>query len=140
MAYIIGMLSVILYAVLDPIAKKLGVEGIKPFQFIAITMTMLAAMSFIAMFVTHEPFVMGEYNAAKIGSLVLYSVINFLGFITLLKSIAIIPIVDMELMRIAAPIFAGLLAFFLLKEPIEPKQLVGLAIMGAGLYVALKPA
>lgn len=49
-----------------------------------------------------------------------------------------LPIWQQSMFSLLTPVFAGIFAYFLLGEPISIKLFIGLAVMGIGLFIAVK--
>jgi len=135
--YFIGIFSVFCYAGLSALSKKV-LSGIPVFAYISITMIILALFSGVASVFYEKDFSLVKLTMPTWGGMALASMINFIGFAAYLYAIERMPITHYQLMYILSPVIGGIVAYLLLNEPFKPQALVGLALMAAGLFVAIR--
>lgn len=135
----IGMLtfSTFLVAALTPIYKKANL-GIPPFFLMSVTMLSMFLLAIIAYIFFEKGFEVQSLTLKQWGALAGIGLIEFLAFWTWLLAIKDLSSIQIQMFMVLAPIFAAIAAYFLLGEKVEPKAVLGLVIMGAGLYVAIK--
>lgn len=138
MPYLIAFLAVSCYALLGPIAKKVGMD-LPPFTFIATSSIILAVpAAFIGYFFERDKILSSEINIHW-NWLIAFSLINLVGYVLYLLAIRRLPIAQYDMFGIMMPIIGGLFAVFLLKEPFHARYLASLLFMAVGLYIAVGP-
>jgi|GEM_PF-1606927 len=137
--YVIAFFAVCSYASLAPLAKKIIGEGITGFQLIVLNSVFLGVLGLIAILFTDR-----DFSAFKnmtpdlwLWSL-LWACLNFLGFALYLYAIDRMPVVNYQIMFLTMPIIGSTLAYFLLSETINLKQIIGGIIVAVGVYIAIK--
>lgn len=134
--YLIGFAAIICYALLSPIVRKLSLGTVPPFAF------MMIANGFLFLFAVIGYWMMERGSVAAMQPITWiwmfgFALLNFLGYYLYIKALSGMPVTSYQLMALATPIIGGLFAWYLLKEPITVKMLVGFAIMCAGFYIAI---
>lgn len=137
--YLVGLAAVSFYALLSPLGKKLmQIDGLPSFALIAITMGTLSLMALIASLCFEKNFHFKSLTGTQLSWIGLFSVINFIAFSLYLFVLRHIPVFEYQLLAMATPILAGILAYVLLKEPLYARYFIGLPIMAAGFLIAVK--
>ncbi len=135
--YLVGLVAVTCYAALTPLAKKLQLD-IPPFAFMGITMGFLCAISLCISFGIEKDFSFLKLNIKTWAGLLGFSIVNLIGFAAYLTAIEKFPATQYQLLYLASPIVAGVLAYILLREPFRLQYLYGLVFIAAGLFIALR--
>lgn len=135
--YITAFFAVIAYAALPVITKKMHLV-IPPYAYIAVTMFFLYGLAAMASFIFEKDFSLTFIKPVDWSWLAVFALINCAGFALMIITVAKIPVAEYQLIYLLAPIVTGLLAFLILKEPFSWRYVLGLSIMAAGLYIALK--
>ena len=135
--YLVGIFSVFCYAGLSALSKKV-LSGIPLFAYISVTMILLGLFSGAASVFYEKDFSLAKLTVPVWGGMLLASTINFIAIAAYLYAIERMPITHYQLMYILSPVIGGIVAYFLLNEPFKPQALVGLLLMGAGLFVAVR--
>lgn len=138
MEYIIALFAISGFALLAPLAKKLG-DTIPPFAFMSMTMFFLFIFSGVLAFIFEREKFSFSLEKNHWISLLLFSLVNLTAFASALWVISRIPIAQYQIIGVLTPVAGGLFAIFLLKEPFHIRYLISLAIITVGLYVALAP-
>lgn len=134
----IMLAAMVFYAALNPLAKKANAE-IQPFTIMAITMFVLFVLSLIGSIVFEHLFsIKPAVLKTHLTPLILFGVLNFFGFWLVILGFKYFPIWQQQMFFLLTPIIAGIIAYFLIGEAMSPKLLLGLAIMGVGLYIGLR--
>ncbi len=136
--YFLAFLAVSCYALLAPIAKKVGLH-LPPFTFIAISSGIIALGSGIIGFFLERDKVSAAMHDINWGWLFIFSAINMVGYVFYLMAIRKIPIAQYEMFGILMPIIGGLFALILLKEPFHLRYILALAFMAVGIAIAVGP-
>jgi len=137
--YIIGFLAMCCYASLAPIAKKLTNDGLTSFYLIFLNSAFLFVFSTIALLYNNGNFeVLKKISLPTWGYITLWAFINFIGFALYIWAIGKIPVASYQIMYLATPIVGAILAYFLLSETIQTKQIVGGLIVAFGVYIAIR--
>ena len=138
-AYLGLFISVVLYATLGPMAKKIGLS-MSPFSVVAWTSLVMAILAAFFSFVFERtgPDLTIKQPTLLLG-IILYSLVNCVASLIYYAAIRHVPIVHYDVMALITPIVGGLLAVWLLGEPFHARYLVGLAIVSIGIFVAIKP-
>lgn len=131
------LISTSLFALLTPLFKKIH-SDIPAFLIMAITMCILFLCSIFAHIFFEKNFDFQALHTNQWLLLISIGIINFFGFWFWLIAMKHLPAIEVEMFVILSPIFVGIFAFFLLKEPIHAKHFLGLFIMAMGLFVALR--
>jgi drug/metabolite transporter (DMT)-like permease len=138
-AYIIAFLAMTSYASLGAMAKKISAEGISGYQLIFLNSILLGVFGLIAILLTDRDFaVYKNLQASTWGWIILWAGMNFLGFVLYLYAIQRIPVTEYQIMYLASPIIAAILAFVILSEPFQLKHLIGGIIVAVGVYIAIR--
>lgn len=140
MAYALAFMAMILYATLTPMAKKLGLEGVPPFLFIAIANVFLFILGCIGYYFferTGQVFVLKQDHVVF---LFVFAAINFVAYALFLYALRDVSVASYQLIELLTPVIGAIVAFYLLNESVQPKQIIGFLIMGVGLFIALRPA
>ena len=137
--YIIAFLAMCSYASLPPIAKKIASSGFEGFSLIFVNSIFLLFFSFIAILCSGQNFdVLKKISLSTWGWVALWAFINFVGFAFYIWAINKIPVVNYQIMYLASPLIAALIAFFLLNEGLELKQLLGGLLVAAGIFITIR--
>jgi drug/metabolite transporter (DMT)-like permease len=136
--YIVAFCAVSCYAMLGPLAKKIGAT-LPPFTFLTICSLLLILMGALPAYFLEKEKVVAEFQNIKWGWLAALAVVNFVGYMGWLYAVNRIPIAQYQMFGVMSPVIGGLLAYFLLKENFEPRYLLALAFMAVGLFIAIKP-
>ena len=136
--YIAAFMAMFCYALLPVLAKKMH-ASVPPFSLIAVTMFVLMLCSLVASYVTERSFKISSLGLSDFLSLVLFGLINFVGFGAYLFSISKIPVVEYQMIGVLIPLVGGVLAVFLLNEPFLWRYGVGFVFVAVGLYLTLGP-
>lgn len=136
--YAIALLSTSAYAILYPMFKK-GSEKIPPFTSMAISMFFLFVASLL-LSIIFEHGLQFKFLSSKTGVqfLVLAGLINVIAFWLELVGFKYLAVWQLTLFTLLTPIIAGITAYFLLGEHVHPELFIGLAVMGIGMFIALK--
>ncbi|MGH7245970.1 MAG: EamA family transporter [Candidatus Levyibacteriota bacterium] len=131
-------ISTIFYASLYPLLKKAN-EKIPPFTVMAISMFVLFILSLLASIFFEKGFHLKASSVKdSILILVLVGVLNFIGFWLLIQGYKFMPIWQQTMFTILTPVISGIFAYFILGENLTLNLFIGLAIMGIGLFVAIR--
>lgn len=136
--YLVALFAVSSYALLGPIAKKLG-TSLPPFAFIASSSLLVFLFSAAISLLTERAVLFETFRRIEWKWLLLFSAINIIGYVGYLWSISRIPVVHYEMFTVICPILAGLFATYLLGEAFHMRYLVGLVFVSIGLFIAIKP-
>ena len=136
--YFVAFGAVACYALLGPIAKKVGAK-LPPFGFIALSSFLLTLVSTLIASVYEREAMIATWAKIEWRWFLFFSLLSFLGYIGYLWAIARMPIAHYEMFAIICPIIGGLMAVAMLGEPFHLRYLIGLAFMAIGLFIALKP-
>lgn len=136
--YFVAFLAVACYAMMGPIAKKVSGD-IQPFTFIALaSLSLTACAALIAFFYER-----GDFTASlakiNIGWLAVYVICNFVSYAGYLWAITRIPVAQFEMFGIFVPVIGGFFAWWILKEPFHARYFLALALMAAGILIAVAP-
>ncbi len=134
----IAIIAIFCYAFLGPLAKKVGLT-IPPFTFVAISTFMLTALAIVVAVIFERDQIVGAISQVSWGWMIAFTAINLAGYALYLVAMSRMPVAQYEMFGILMPIFGGVIAYFLLKEPIHPRYLLALAFMAVGLYIAVAP-
>jgi len=135
--YVFVISSVLLYAVLSPILKKVSGD-VSPWTTIAIAMTVLTVIAYIMSFLTEDlkQFVWKD-NKLNIMYLVLVGGINALAFYLGVRAYGYMPLWQQSMFGLLGPVITGIFAFYILGEPMSWKLFIGLAIVSIGLFIGV---
>jgi drug/metabolite transporter (DMT)-like permease len=136
--YLIAVFSVCCYALLSPMAKKIGVE-LPPFTLIACSSIILGTCAAITAFFREREQVIAVASKVEWGWLVIFSLTNLVGYVTYLWALNKIPVAHYQMLNIISPVIGGLLAFVMLRESFPLRYFPALLLMLVGLAIALKP-
>lgn len=130
--------STLVYALLTPLFKKANLK-IQPFTVIAISMFFLFISSLILSFIFEKglSFKLGN-NKNEVLILVAAGLLNTFGFWLAILAFKYMPIWQQTMFTLLVPPLAGIIAYFLLGEALTTRLFIGLAIMGVGLFVAVR--
>jgi drug/metabolite transporter (DMT)-like permease len=135
--YGIAFLAVTGYAALTVLARKAMLSSTPPFAFIAITMAVLCVLATAASLGFEKKFSLTELRWAEWRWFLLFGMVNFAAFTFFLMAMKTLPSAHYQLLFAITPVITAALAFLMLGETVQPKFFIGLALVGAGLYVAL---
>jgi drug/metabolite transporter (DMT)-like permease len=136
--YIIVFCAASCYAMLGPIAKKVGAD-LPPFSFIAIGSSFMMICGSMVAFTFEREKVVAEFHNINWGWLILFASMNFIAYVGYLAAITKIPVAQYQMFNVMSPVVGGIFAYFLLKEQFEPRYLLALAFIAIGLFIAIKP-
>lgn len=129
---VLAVTTVGVYALMHTIAKSQ--ISVPPFTFIGFAMGTVSLLAFATSFAVAE----GKTpTMTTVAWLVVYGIVNFIGFVLYLRVIGGMPIMQYQLVSIVGPVIGGALAFALLGEAMTPRFFMALPFLGAGLYLAL---
>lgn len=129
--------TIALYAVMTVMSKK-GQAFMPPFAFIAITMAVLSTSALVASLLFERTFSFSSLKTEHVVFMIVFGVINLVGFAMLLKTISGLPVAHYQILAGAmGPIFVALLAYSFLSEALTARFFLALPIIFVGLYVAL---
>lgn len=134
--YLTAFVAISCYAMLSPIAKKMQLD-VPPLAFIAITMFFLCLFSAALSFITERNFSIQSISGVTWGWLGLFAFTNLMAFFFYLSALKQMPVAEYQLIFLISPIVGGMLAYFMLGEEFKTQYLIGLPIIGLGLYIAL---
>lgn len=136
--YVIAFMAVACYAIMGPIAKKVGPD-IQPFTFIALASFLLTLIAGCAAFFYERGNWEDTITRLNWSWLALYIAANFISYTGYLWAIARIPVAQFEMFGIFVPIVGGLFAWLILKEPFHARYVLALAFMAVGIFIAVGP-
>ena len=127
-----------LYGLIGALLKR-GSQGIPPFATMTVSMGALFGLSLLCSLILERNFSWDlRAHAGSFLVLLLVGAINTVGFYFMLRAYDYVPVWQYQLFSLLAPVFAMLFAYHLLGEPLSPRLFGGLALMGLGLYVAVR--
>jgi len=126
--------AMILYGVINPILKK---AGFNPFATIIVQIAFLW-ISIIPFFIFTKSHLNVISNRANIPLLVIAGVVNAIGYYLVVKSYTYLPIWQINIFWVLAPLSGAVAAYFILGEPLAAKFFVGLTFTLVGLYIAFR--
>ena len=135
---VIAVLAIFCYAALPVISKKSLIGGVPPFAFIGTTMLMMSALSLAISFIVEKRIPFADIKPTDWPGLALFTIVNLAAFALLLTAISKMPVAHYQIMGAVGPAIGVVLAYIFLGETIDPKFFIGLALIGAGLFIALK--
>jgi len=130
--------SVVFYALLPVIAKKLQLGDLPALALMAMTQLLLACLACTALFLTQPEFRFTTIDKKTWSYIAGFASINFVGFWLYLYAVARAPVTEYQLVGMLTPVFGACFAYLLLSEPFKPRYAAGLALIILGLFVALK--
>lgn len=136
--YVIAFISTLCYAALGPIVKKVGYT-IPPFTLMATSSLMIALVGGLIAFSLEREQVLSIKNDADWRWLIVFSMINLIGYVLYLVAIKAIAVAQYNMFNLLMPIIGGLFAVYLLKEPFHFRYVIAMIFMGIGLYIAVNP-
>ena len=129
--------SVFCYSLLGVLLKKAS-QNLQPFTVMAISMFVLFGVSFLFSIAFEKSLSLDfSMNKTSIMILVAVGIINVLGFWLQIKAYPLMPLWTQQMFFLLTPIFGGIIAYIVLKEPITSKLFAGLAFMIVGLFIAV---
>jgi drug/metabolite transporter (DMT)-like permease len=130
--------SILAYAAMFPLLKKVNIK-IPTFTLMALSMFFLFVFSLIGSLL-FEKGSLGKFSVIKtyLPLLILTGLINVVAFSTEIIAYKYMPLWQQTMFTLLTPIFASILAYFILGEQISFKLFIGLVIMGAGLFIAIR--
>lgn len=130
--------STVLYALMGVLFKKTSLQT-SAFSLMAISMFALFASSLSLSLIFEKDSIIKSIQDKNL-FLILISVglINTVGFWLAIQGYKYMPLWQQTLFSLLIPPLTGIFAYFILGETISMKLLLGLAIMGIGLFVAIK--
>lgn len=132
-------ISTVIYGLLPVLFKKAN-QSLPPFAVMAISMFALFLVSFILSVLFEKSFSWKYLSDNKniFLFLIMAGLINAVGFWLAIQAFKYMPLWQQALFGLLAPVFTGIFAYFILGEALSLKLFVGLAIMGIGLFVAVR--
>ncbi|HEX8966177.1 MAG TPA: DMT family transporter [Patescibacteria group bacterium] len=135
---VLATLSTVFYALLWPLFKK-GSEKLPAFTVMTISMFVLFLTSLILSILFENSLHL------KFGSLKVYiffallaGAVNVLAFWLEIQGFKFMPVWQQTLIGLLLPVFAAIFSFFILGEQLSINLFIGLAIIGVGLFVAIR--
>lgn len=135
--YLTAVLAVACYAALSPLAKKFAFD-VPPFTFIFITMVFLASFALIASRLTEASYPLSSIKPVTFGYMAMFALINLASFTLYLLATRNMPIVEYQMFELLGPIFGGIIAWYLLREPLSYNHAIGLGFIVVGLVIATR--
>ena len=130
--------SVTLYAAIYPLLKKTN-EQLPPFTVMAISMFVLFMISFLGSIIFENGFnIKISLIKSNLTFLVLAGTINFVAFWLAILGFRYFAVWQQNMFLLLSPIISGIFAYMILGEGISIKLFIGLLIMGAGLFIAVR--
>jgi len=130
--------STILYAFLYPLLKKAN-QQLPPFTTMAISMFILFLLAaFSSIFLENGLQIKTNIIKNNLQILLTVGAINFIAFWLAILGFKYMAVWQQDMFALITPVVAGIFAYFLLGEKMNPNLFTGLIIMGAGLYIALR--
>lgn len=136
--YIIAFFAVGCYALLGPIAKKIGFH-LPPFAFVAISCLLLSISAATISYFFERGKITAALTDFNWGGMIIFSAINLTAYVLYLTAIRKIPIAQYDMFAILMPVIGGLAAVVLLKEPFHARYILAIAVMAVGIYIAVGP-
>lgn len=136
---IIMLSATIAYALLSPLLKKAN-QSMPPFTVMTISMFALFTVSLI-LSLTFEKVINLDYISAHKNTVLMLlgvGLINALSFWLIILAFKYMPIWQLTMFNLLAPVLAGIFAYFILGETMSLKLFLGLAIMSFGLFIAIR--
>lgn len=135
---IIAISAYLLNASLSPLLKKAN-KDIAPFTTMAISMFVVFLLSLIfSLWLENGWRFKLEDHRQSVPILILEGVITVAVLWLIIVGFKYLPIWQQSMFSLLTPIFAGIFAYFFLGEPMGIKLFIGLAVMGIGLFIAVK--
>ena len=135
---VLATLSTVFYALLWPLFKK-GSEKLPAFTVMAISMFVLFAASLV-MSILFENSLHLKYSSLK--TYVIFALLagafNVLAFWLEIQGFKFMPVWQQTLIGLLLPVFAAIFSYLILGESLSIHLFFGLAIIGVGLFVALR--
>jgi len=135
--YLVGICAIACYALLGPIVRKFALTSFPPFAFIATANIILFLISLSCWALFERHFTPAQIQPMQWVWLTGFAALNFVGYYLYVRAMGGMPVSHYQLMALATPIFGGLFAWYLLKEPLSLKIFAGFAIMCLGYYIAV---
>lgn len=130
--------STVLYALMGVLFKKTSLQT-SAFSLMAISMFALFASSLILSLIFEKDSIIKSIQDKNLFLLLIsIGLINTVGFWLAIQGYKHMPLWQQTLFSLLIPPLTGIFAYFILGETISMKLLLGLAIMGIGLFVAIK--
>ena len=135
---LLASVSTLAYGAMFPLLKKAN-EKIPPFTLMALSMFFLFLFSLIGSLI-FEKNALGKYSTIKafLPLLIFTGLVNLAAFWTEILAYKYMPLWQQTMFVLLTPVFAGILAFFILGEHISAKLFLGLIIMAVGLFIAIR--
>lgn len=124
--------SSILYGVFNPMLKKAGLNAYA---------TLIVQLGFSWLVGLPIFLATGSYKDISMGSVVLIAVAAAIGtvaYILAVKSFALLPMWQIAVFSLIAPLSTAVFSYFILGEPIPSKFFLSLILVGAGLFIAVR--
>ena len=137
LTYVMAFFAMACYALMPVVLKKLQLD-VPPLRLISITMAGLCALALAASLILEKDYSFAKVTPKMWTGMMMFSVLNLIGFGVMLLVIAKIPIVEYQLVGLATPVVGALFAYWMLGEEFKLQYLVGLFFIGIGLFVALR--
>src|SRR3989338_6743826 len=126
--------SMVFYGVGNPIIKK---AGFNPFTTIIIQIAVLW-LSILPFFILTKSYLAVTSNKHNLYLLLIAGLTNAAGYYLLVKSFDYLPVWQINLFWVLIPLFGGITGYFLLGETLTINFFIGLVIVFAGLFIALR--
>ena len=134
----IVILSLLFYSSITPLLKKSN-QTYPPFTIMTISMFALFFFSLVlSLLVDKSSLLKALQNKQSMAILILVGLLNTIGFWLSILGYKYMLLWQQSLIGLLGPIFLAIFAFFILGEAISVKLFLGLAIMGLGLFVAIR--
>lgn len=136
--YLIVLLSVILSASLNPLIKKAN-RDIPIFTVMAISMLVLSLFSVLLSLIVEKSYQLRfTSHPQSLMLLIVAGVINVVALWLIILGFKYMPLWQQSLFSLLIPLFTAIFSYVLLQEPFGYRLIVGLLIMGFGLFIAIK--
>lgn len=131
------LVSVIFYSSLVPLLKKAS-QKLPAFTVMTVSMFALFISSLLLAFLFEKGIHLKPETKNSIFILILVGILNAVGFWLAIQAYKYLPVWQQTMFSLLTPVLAGIFAYFILGESLSPRIILGLAIIGAGLYIALR--
>jgi len=136
--YFIVFLSVFLSSALNPLIKKAN-QHIPIFTSMAISMSVLTIVSLLMSLIVEKSYQLKTTSHQQSFILLIVAgVLNAIALWLIILGYKYMPLWQQSLFSLLIPLFTAVFAFFLLQEPLSYKLILGLSIMGIGLFISIK--
>lgn len=132
------LLATFFYSFLIPLIKKVG-KDVPPFTIMTVSMFVLFLISlFASIFLEKSALPKLFTHKSPLALLVLFGIINAVAFWLIILASKVMPAWQVNMFGMLTPILSGIIAYFILGETLTINLFIGLAIAGAGLYIAVR--